>query len=215
MTDLPLNIGREPKVAALLLCAGASTRMGRAKPCLSFAGGTFLSHLARVFAQAGVDEIRVVAGGVHEAEVRAAAHALDVGAAIRVMRNLAPADGPITSVRAALASPGPTADLYFIHPIDIPGVTLHDVRALLECAAANATASAVAPSIDGRRGHPLLLRGDFAARVLTLPPGATLRDLLKAPDVTVAYAELASPWLCRDVNTKEEYDALLADWPRG
>ena len=131
------------------------------------------------------------------------------------MLNADPAEGPISSVRVALAGPGPTADYYFVHPVDIPGVTLHDVAALLDAARAAPRAGAVLPSVSGRRAHPVLLRAALVPQVLALAHGATLRDLWRSPEVELVHVELQNPWLRFDVNTPEDYQELLAHWPGG
>jgi molybdenum cofactor cytidylyltransferase len=54
-------------IPAIVLAAGKSTRMGRAKAMLPLdADDTFLTRIVRTFLDAGVDDVVVVLG--HEAE---------------------------------------------------------------------------------------------------------------------------------------------------
>src|SRR3990167_8353296 len=58
-------------IPAIVLSAGRSSRMGRAKALLPLAGGdTFLVRIVRAFLEAGVDDVVVVLG--HEADAIAA-----------------------------------------------------------------------------------------------------------------------------------------------
>ena len=52
-------------IPAVVLAAGHSSRMGRAKATLPLDGDTFLSRIVRTFVAAGVDDVIVVVG--HEA----------------------------------------------------------------------------------------------------------------------------------------------------
>ena len=49
-------------IPAIVLAAGRSTRMGRLKPNLPIAGGTFLSVIVRAFLDADVRDVAVVIG---------------------------------------------------------------------------------------------------------------------------------------------------------
>ena len=54
-------------IPAIVLAAGRSSRMGRAKAALPAGGGhTFLTRIVQTFLDAGVDDVIVVVG--HEAE---------------------------------------------------------------------------------------------------------------------------------------------------
>ena len=63
--------GTRPSVAAVVLAAGASTRMGRNKLLLEVDGETLVARAARIAAEAGLDPVLVVLG--HEADRVAAA----------------------------------------------------------------------------------------------------------------------------------------------
>ncbi|MGD9903663.1 MAG: NTP transferase domain-containing protein [Vicinamibacterales bacterium] len=53
-------------VSAVLLAAGASTRMGRPKLLLPLGGDPLVRHAARALCQTGVDEVLVVTGVDHD-----------------------------------------------------------------------------------------------------------------------------------------------------
>ena len=192
------------KVAALILAAGSSRRMGSPKALLRFAEETFLSRIARVLHEGGAHSVAVVVGGIHRTEIEEAARQLKP--ALRVIENRAPGEGPITSVRRGIEET-PGVDGYLIHPVDLPGVEVADVAAILAAAAAEPGAGAVVPSVDHRRGHPLFLRTNEARKLLEEPPRfATVRDLLRDDAIKLAYVLRENGALLRDFDTPSDLD---------
>lgn len=94
-------------VAAVVLAAGASVRMGRNKLLLELDGETVVRRAARTAHSAGLTPVVVVTGHEHEA-VEAALH----GLRCRTVHNSKHAQGQHTSVGAGIAAlDGPTAAL--------------------------------------------------------------------------------------------------------
>ena len=119
-------------IAAIVLAAGASTRMGRQKLTLPMADGRALVRLAveQVLA-AGLDETVVVLGG--DAEAVSAALA---GLPVRTVANPRYAEGQSTSLRAGLDALGPGTEAVVIalgdQPLPDPGVVRRLVAAFRE-----------------------------------------------------------------------------------
>ncbi len=198
------------RAGAILLCAGASMRMGAPKALLRVGGTTFLERAVAAFEGAGVNEIAVVIAEPDGARIRAEAGG-DAAAecAVRWVENLDPGEGPISSIRAGIAAPWrEPIDLHAIHPVDIPGITAADVRALLAAARDTPDSDAWIPSVDRRRAHPVLLRRALAERVLALPSGKTLRDLLAQPDVRIHHVPSPNTLLLLDVDTPADLRTL-------
>ena len=87
------------RVAAVVLAAGASVRMGRNKLLLTLDGETVVRRAARTAGAAGLDPVVVVTGHEHEA-VEAALHGLPC----RTVFNSEHAHGQHTSVGAGVAA---------------------------------------------------------------------------------------------------------------
>ncbi|MEM7262484.1 MAG: NTP transferase domain-containing protein, partial [Planctomycetota bacterium] len=87
-------------IRAAILAAGNSARAGGVKALFELDGESFLARLVRVFREAAVEDVAVVVGGPHADVIRAAAESL--GATI--VENRDPSEGPISSVRAAVAA---------------------------------------------------------------------------------------------------------------
>src|SRR5512138_3343641 len=105
------------RVAALILAAGASTRMGRPKQLLDWGGRPLVRAAAETALAARLDPVLVVVGGAR-AEVEAAL----VGLPLRVIANPNYAGGQSTSLRAGVAALGSDSDAVVVLLGDQPFV---------------------------------------------------------------------------------------------
>ena len=154
---------------AVLLAAGAGTRLGRGpKALLPFHGRPLIEHQVRVLRDGGCDSVLAVLGA-GSADVLAAARLQD---AVTVL-NPDWQDGLGTSYRCGVAaaldrSPGAV----LVALVDQPGVTRAIVARLLAAAApGRITAAGYRDGKSGnlRRGHPVVFDAPLAARSLAAP----------------------------------------------
>jgi CTP:molybdopterin cytidylyltransferase MocA len=143
-------------VAALLLAAGASRRMGRPKPLLPWGDRTLLAWELDELERSCVDEIVVVTGARAE-EVR---RSLGPRGRLCVFHAGWP-QGRATSLAAgarALAAPGrERPEILVVQNVDQP--TRADIVDRLVAELRDSGAEAVQPSFGGRAGHPVVLAG--------------------------------------------------------
>src|SRR6266581_4866838 len=116
-----------PHVAAVVLAAGSSTRMGRNKLLLDLGGETLVRRAVRAAVEAGVDEVVVVLGHV-EPRVRAEL----AGLACTPVVNPDHAEGAGTSVRTGVRQLAGRADAIVVVLADMPFVTGAMIAALVE-----------------------------------------------------------------------------------
>jgi len=157
-----------PPVVGIIPAAGASSRMGTAKALLDADGRTFLERVVAVLVGGGCRSVMVV---VEDPRSPVAAMALRAGAI--VVENPDPGEGPITSLRRAVAALPEDAAGCALCPVDHPLVQAQTVALLLH-AFRERRAAVTVPTWLGRRGHPVILRRDVAAELLDpeLPDGA-------------------------------------------
>lgn len=206
----PLLTGAAPvsglKYGAIILAAGASTRMGQPKQLLPFSGRP-LVVLAAEAALAGGAWPVVVVLGAHAEKIRPALARLPV----LVTENSAWPEGMASSIRAGITTLGQfsrTLDAALIALCDQPAFSTAVIAQLI--AAQRTTGRGiVAARYNGRHGAPaLLLRKHFPAlAALTGETGA--RDLLNGSPDLVAAIDL--PALAHDIDTPADYAALGAD----
>ena len=193
-------------VAAVILAAGAGTRMGGPKALLEFAGRLLVERAVETALRGGCADVVVVLGaGADEVRQRA-----DLRGA-RVVVNEDWATGMGSSIRAGLGAlePDPRLDAALVLLVDQPFVGPRAVRALLD--AGRDGARLVAASFGGRRGHPVLFgREHWAAAALSAKGDAGARSLLAehAADVVLVPCDaFADP---RDLDTPGDLAAARA-----
>ena len=184
-------------VAAVVLAAGASTRMGSQKLLLPLGGEPLVHRTVRTVCDAGFDEVLVVVG--FEAEnVRHALEGLDVRFAV----NADYATGMGSSFRAAVEHLA-QADAAMFALADQPFVTAAEYRAILD-----AWRQRASPIISVRFGDvtapPHLLARAFFPELAELVHGA--RPVLERHrDVAQVLTFPAD--LLQDLDTPEDYEA--------
>jgi molybdenum cofactor cytidylyltransferase len=113
--------------------------------------------------------------------------------------------GMFSSVRVGVAEV--RARSFYLLPGDIPLVPAQ-VYVQLDGAAGDI----IIPTCNGRRGHPVRFDSRLIHEILALPEEATLRDYVAGKGyVTV---EVADERILRDIDTPEDYEALLALYTR-
>ena len=188
-------------IAAVILAAGASSRMGAVKALLSIDGETLLARILRLARASGAERLIVALGPPHGERLTAT---LPPG--VEVAWNDDPSRGMLSSVQAALRvlaeAPGRGALLW---PVDVPLVAAATVQQLLSGDLSQLTA----PCYDGRGGHPLWLPAALYQEVLALPASASLRALRERHPLQRIPVE--DPGVLRDLDTPADFARALAE----
>lgn len=190
-------------LAAVVLAAGASTRMGRPKALLRWRGRPFVWHVVEQARAAGAGRVIVVKGAVvlpREA----------VGGAT-VVRNEAWAEGPLGSLQVGLRAlqearaEGPVLVL----TVDRPHLRAQTLRALAEAVAAEPEAI-WQPRLGERRGHPIVYPADVVPLLLELRPPRTPRTLLAQPEIAARrrQIEVDDPAVLDNLDAPEDLERL-------
>ena len=188
-------------VAGLVLGAGGSSRLGRPKQLLPYAGGTLLGHVVSVARTCPFDQLVVAIGGAAE-DVRAG---VDLSGA-DVVVNDAYGEGCSSSVAAALARIDARCDVLVLMLGDQPGVRRETVAALL--AGRGDAPIAVCRYADGL-GHPLAFGRSLFPDLAGLHGDKAVWKLLDRRAAEAAEVPVAGP-VPRDVDTEADYRAVLA-----
>ena len=190
--------------AGVIPSSGASTRMGTDKGLLELDGKSFLRHTVDALTRGGCEPVLVI---VAEGEEALAKEASAAGAVVLV--NPEPGDGPITSLRIAIAAlDGSIGGVVYL-PVDHPMVRAETVRGLLG-AARSTQSSLTIPVYRAKRGHPAVF--GKALFVELMDPG--LKDGAK----TVVHRHLPEALLLHvddegvviDIDTPYAYEAAVA-----
>ena len=150
-------------LAALILSAGASRRMGTPKALLPYRGGTFLEHLLKVTEHPRIVWRRVVLGA--DASVIAESVELPAG---EVVVNKNWESGQLSSIQCALGSLPEQTDGTLLCLIDHPLISSELVGELVERFYSSGKAI-VLPIYKGRRGHPVIFASRLYEELLSAP----------------------------------------------
>jgi molybdopterin-guanine dinucleotide biosynthesis protein A len=195
------------KVAGIVLCGGQSTRMGRPKAWLPFAGELMLPRVVRLLREA-VEPVVVVAAPEQ------ALPALPGDVAI--VRDTEKGRGPLQGIAAGLAALMGQADAAFVSSCDVPFLQPAFVRRLIDLLGDHVIC---VPHVD-QHYHPLaaVYRLEVLEVVQRLLREDRLRmtALLDAARTCVVGAEElreVDPTLqtLRNLNTGEEYEGALRE----
>ncbi|MCA8932415.1 MAG: molybdopterin-binding/glycosyltransferase family 2 protein [Rhodospirillaceae bacterium] len=206
----PRDAGRSamtaPHIAALVLAAGQSRRMGAANKLLAEVDGLPLAaHAMQAARDSGADPVVVVTG--HEAD-RVAELAAQWGLA--AVHNPDHAGGLSTSLRAGLAALPREVDAVLVCLGDMPGITAAHLKRLVAAYAPEEGRAIVVPTVAGKRGNPVLWDRRFFPEMAGLAGDVGARHLIGQYEdlvVEVAFADTA-PAL--DIDTPDELAAARA-----
>ena len=200
-------------IPAVVLAAGRSSRMGRAKATLPLdATDTFLTRIVRTFLEAGVDDVVVVVG--HEADAIVSSFSAS-GLPARFVVNHDYDRGQWSSLVAGLGvvdRPGVSATLMTL--VDVPLVTADTVRTVLACYR-RTHAPVERPTSGSRHGHPLLVDRSLFAELRAADPAAGAKPVIRAHATTAGYIAIADEGAFRDIDTEEDYLKMISDRSSG
>ncbi|MBI4890343.1 MAG: nucleotidyltransferase family protein [Acidobacteria bacterium] len=193
-----------PNIAAVILAAGASSRMGRPKALLEFEGATLLDRQILLFSGVCRKVVCVLGYAVEEvaAGARRAAEAV-------VVLNPRPERGQLSSLQSGLRAVEGSDAVFFL-PVDGPGVHAETLQRLIaEWGNAEVKPPFTIPQHAGRHGHPVLMDGSWVAAMLALPAEASARELVRAQAERNRYVEVEDERVATDVDTPAEYEMLV------
>ena len=139
-------------IAAVVLAAGRSTRMGAVNKLIAQIGGKPLVRIAAEQALASRASPVIVVTGHERERVESALKGLPV----RIVHNPHYADGLGTSLKAAIGAVPQEADGAIVCLGDMPQVSAALIDKLIAAFDPERGALVVVPSIDGRRGNPVV-----------------------------------------------------------
>jgi molybdenum cofactor cytidylyltransferase len=195
------------RIAAVLLAAGRSTRMGGPNKLLAEIGGKPLVRIAAEQALASRASPVIVVTGHQRDKVEAALQGLDV----RTAHNPNFAEGLSTSVKTGLAAVPETADGAIVCLADMPQVTAPLIDKLVAAFDPERGALVVIPTIDGKRGNPVVWARRFFPELMGLDGDVGARHLIGRYPEAVAEVPLTDTAALVDVDTPEAFDRVKAE----
>jgi molybdenum cofactor cytidylyltransferase len=198
------------RLAAIVLAAGRSTRMGGPNKLLAEIGGRPLVRIAVEEALASQARPVIVVTGHEPERVTAALAGLDV----KRVHNPDYAGGLSTSVRAGIAAVPADADGAIICLGDMPQVDARLIDRLLAAYDPEKNALVVVPVINGKRGNPVVWSRRFFPELAALDGDAGARRLIASYQEAVAEVPVTGKAALTDVDTPDALVAAKAEMER-
>jgi molybdenum cofactor cytidylyltransferase len=190
-------------VAAIILAAGRSTRMGGPNKLLAELNGNKLVRIVTEQALASkASDVVVVTG--HQAELVEKALA---GLKVRFVRNPDFAGGLASSVKAGIAAVAANADGAVICLGDMPLISADLIDRLIEAFAPERGNLIVVPTASGRRGNPVLWSRRFFKELMTLDGDIGARHLIAGHAEAVAEVPVEGQSAFLDIDTPQALEA--------
>ena len=189
------------EVAAILLAAGQSRRMGAFKPLLPFGERSVIESCIANLQEASVDEIVIVVG--HRAdEVRE--HLKDRN--LKFATNPDPESEMSVSIARGVEQVSDDAKALLIALVDQPAVPSETIKQIID--EWRRGSLLVQPEYDGRGGHPVLIDLKYRDDLRRLDPQRGLRAFFEVHRDEAHRWPVDSPYVARDMDTWEDYSQL-------
>jgi molybdenum cofactor cytidylyltransferase len=204
----------EPKsdhsIAAIVLAAGRSTRMGAVNKMLAEIGGKPLVRIATEQALASRAKPVIVVTGHERDKVKEAL----AGLPVRFVHNPAYTYGLAGSVKAGIGAVPKEADGAIVCLGDMPQVDSALIDRLLASFDPEKNALVVVPSIDGRRGNPVVWSRRFFNDLMAIDGDIGARHLIVQYAEAVVEVPVNGEAALTDVDTPESFSAVKAEIER-
>jgi molybdenum cofactor cytidylyltransferase len=188
--------GTDPQVAAVVLAAGRSTRMGADNKLLADLGGRPMVRIVAEAALASRAHLVLVVVGHQEDRVRTALAGLELS----FVANPNFAKGLSTSLKAGIAAVPASCDGALVLLGDMPRVGASHLDRLIDAFAPGAI---VVPVHEGRQGNPVLWPRSCFPQLMQLEGDAGAKRLIAAHPQDVREVAVDDNAIFSDVDTPE------------
>lgn len=199
------SVPARPRVEAIILAAGSSSRMaGRDKLMEDVDGAPLLARMADAALASQADRVQVVLPPDNPARARVLADKSAV-------QTIAPdaASGMAASIRAGLSARAETSDAVLIILADMPEITAGDIDRLIAAFdPAEGRSIVQASDADGRAGHPVLFGRRFFESLQALGGDQGARGIIADAAGYRVMVALPGAHATTDLDTPEAWD----DW---
>lgn len=200
-TETPRSISGE--VAAIVLAAGQSSRMGAFKPLLPFGRKTVVETCLDNLRAGGVANVVIVV--VPELRAADMKHHLRA-AGVTLVINPDPLSEMSASIAVGVRALPATTRAVLINPVDHAAVPPAVVARLVN--EWRNGAQLVKPTWHSRGGHPVLIDLQFREQLLQLDSATGLKGFLDFHQASVCRVPVSGDYIVRDMDTWEDYSSL-------
>ena len=188
------------KLAAVVLAAGVSSRMGSFKPMLTVDGQSMIQRVVSSMQEVGADPIIVVTGYKQDVLTQ---HLADAGVTF-VHNEHYYKTQMLDSLLLGLSALSTETERVLITPADIPLVKSETIRMLLSSGGAF-----VRPCYQGTPGHPVVMDFHLRKQLQEFQGSGGLRGAIEASGIVPTDIPVEDFGTTLDGDTRDEYARLL------
>ena len=191
-----------PKISAIILAAGLSSRMGSNKLLAMLKGKPLVRHAAETALGSGVDKVIVVTG--HQSgQIRAALE----GLTIEFRNNDYYSKGLAESLKCGVKVLPEDSDGALILLGDMPGISIALIDRMIAAFDPIEGRAVVVAARNGKRGNPVLWARRFFPEILALEGDVGAKHLMASYDELVCEVEAENDGPLMDIDTPEALKA--------
>lgn len=194
---------RVSPIAAVLLAAGESQRMGSVKALLKWDNLTFIETIFERLPRERLCEKWLVLGH----EYRHILQVIDLPRDFRLIQNPHPETGQLVSIQLAIRQISYEAAGMLLILVDHPAVTAVTYRMLID-AATKHPEQIIIPEYRGRRGHPVYFSCRFYDDLLNASAEVGAREVVHRHSDQVINLKVDDPGILKDIDTPADYKKL-------
>jgi molybdenum cofactor cytidylyltransferase len=194
-------------IAAIILAAGRSRRMGTQKLLLPWHGKTVIQQVVGQVLAAGLNPVIVVTGG-DSADDTAAIQQVLRSVPVTIANNPDRDAEMLSSVRCGLKAVPRECSGVLITPGDLPTISSGLIERLTQ-AIKQSNQGIVVPIYQGTRGHPTIIAAKYFDEVLSQYDGVGLRGLVTAHPHDIQEVVVSDATVIAEMNTPSDYQHHL------
>ncbi len=198
------NRNAQTKIAAIVLAAGQSRRMGnRNKLLIELDRKPMITHVVNAVIDSGVSPIIVVTGYEHD-KITKALHGYNVKCVINPSFN----EGISTSIRLGLSELSDDIDGTLICLGDMPNVETSTMKQLISSFNSSVGPAICVPTYKGKRGNPVLWSSNFFTSMKQIAGDVGAKHIIAENSDAVYEVSFETPEITIDVDTPDALYAL-------
>ena len=198
------NTGKNEQIAAIVLAAGDSTRMGQPKALLTYHGRTFIDSIIQNVKLAGIENIFVITGR-HGTQIRNKMNNPD---SWTYLNNPDPDRGQLSSIQIGLAKMTNKVIGMLLVLVDHPLVMLSTYQGIIN-KANQYPDSIIIPSFDGKNGHPVYFGRKYFQELLQAPLDKGARAVVHKYHEQIIKICVKDKGILQDIDLPGDYQNLV------
>ncbi|MBX2885080.1 MAG: molybdopterin-binding/glycosyltransferase family 2 protein [Granulosicoccus sp.] len=200
-------VQEQPKITALILAAGSSTRFGESNKLLAeWKGRPLLQHVIAAASDSRATSVSVVTGFDNES-VESQATASTWAKPVQLINNPAFVTGMASSLVKGVSA-SLDSDAIIVCLADMPNISSGVIDRLIDAFLQKSDKAIYVPVVDGQRGNPVLITRKLFDSILSLVGDTGARVLAQQFPDSVVEVNVEDTSIFQDVDTKRELDAI-------